>query len=112
MAVHKRIRKAGGKLLAHVRGAGRTLQRRREGGRLARDQARDRLDERLAAIAAEVLAGKYYECAWELMRFGHFPGMSHEEAAGALGRRPARGPTLTAPVGGRKLTERHSKPLT
>jgi hypothetical protein len=34
--------------------------------------------------AAHVQAGQHHECAWELFRFRHFKGMSHEEAAGAL----------------------------
>jgi hypothetical protein len=36
-------------------------------------------------LAAEVLAGKHVECAWELFRLQHFPGWEHEDVAAALG---------------------------
>jgi hypothetical protein len=39
----------------------------------------------LAAIAADVRAGKHVECAWELFRLQHFPGWPHERVAAALG---------------------------
>src|SRR5687767_1624975 len=43
------------------------------------------IDERLAAIAADVRAGKHVECGWELFRLQHFPGWPQERVAAALG---------------------------
>jgi hypothetical protein len=40
-----------------------------------------RIDERFSSLAKYVLAANYYECAWELFRFGHFKGLSHEAAS-------------------------------
>jgi len=84
MAIHRRLRKAARVPLQALRRGREALKRRRADRRLARDQARAGLDERLTGVAAEVLAGRPVESAWELMRFGHFKGMSHEEAAVAL----------------------------
>lgn len=46
MVVRKRVRKAGRKLVAHVRARGRALQRRGKGRGLARDQAQCGVDVR------------------------------------------------------------------
>jgi hypothetical protein len=44
---------------------------------LAGDQDANGIDQRLSKIAEEVLAGKHYECAWELFRVQYFPGLEH-----------------------------------
>jgi hypothetical protein len=41
------------------------------------------VDHRLAALAAEIVAGRRVECAWAAFRIVHFPG--DLEAAGELG---------------------------
>jgi hypothetical protein len=59
-------------------------------GKLAGDQTEPGFDVRLEPLAAHVLAGHHYECAWELFRFGHFKGLNDDQAArelGALARR-------------------------
>jgi hypothetical protein len=43
------------------------------------------LDQRLAALAAEVIAGRRVECSWAALRIVHFPNMDDLEAAGELG---------------------------
>jgi hypothetical protein len=43
------------------------------------------IDERLAPIATDVLAGRHVECNWKLFRLQHFPGWPHERVAAALG---------------------------
>jgi hypothetical protein len=43
-------------------------------------------DDRLLALASDVLAGYDYECAWELFRFGHFRGMDDGQSAMVLAR--------------------------
>ena len=69
MALHKRVRQAGRKLVVHVREGRRALQRRREDRKHARDSDADRIDRRLSEIAAEVRAGNVYSVPWELFRF-------------------------------------------
>lgn len=85
MAVHKRVRKAGRKLLAHVGRVRRKLQGRRKGAGDDGATQASALNERLSALAAYVLKGEHYECNWELFRFGHLKGMDDEEAIRALG---------------------------
>jgi hypothetical protein len=88
MAVYKRIRQAGRKLLAHDRGHGprvrARLQGRDKGRRHARDQETAGIDERLAALGTYIRAGNLYECAWQLLKHGHFKGMEDKAAALAL----------------------------
>jgi hypothetical protein len=81
MAIHRRIRKGARDALAHVRRGREALQRRRKGRRVARGADVEGIDQRLSSLAAHVLAGQHYECAWELFRFGQFKGLSHEAAA-------------------------------
>lgn len=88
MAVRKRIRQAGRKLLAHVRGHGQAvrarLPRRRKDQKHTRDSQVYRLDQQVAAIAAEVLAGRYIETPLELIRIIHLDGCTEEDALRAL----------------------------
>ena len=69
MAIHKRIRQASRKPVAHVRRDSQGLQRRREDRRHGRGSDADRIKQRLSEIAAEVRAGKVYQVPWELFRF-------------------------------------------
>jgi hypothetical protein len=43
------------------------------------------IDERASALPTYIRAGNLYECAWELLKYGHFKGMDDEAAALALG---------------------------
>ena len=81
MAVHKRIRQAGRKLVAHVRAGRRALQGRRKDRRHGRDSDADRINQRLSEIAAEVRAGNVYSVPWELFRFVALRQAPHEQAA-------------------------------
>ena len=89
MAIHKRVRQAGRKLLAHVRGHGQAVRarisRRRKDPKHARNPALPGLDKQLSAVAAEVLAGRYVETPLELIRVIHLVGCSDEELFHALG---------------------------
>src|SRR5688572_22624623 len=84
MAIHRRARQAGRKVVAHVRGAGRALQRRRKDRGDARDPEASAIDQRLSALASAIHAGQHYECAWRIFCYGHLKGMSDEEAVKAL----------------------------
>jgi hypothetical protein len=84
MAVHKRVQQAGRKLLAHVGGAGRKLQRRRKNRRDAGDPDASGLDERLSALAAHIAAGNYFESPWQLFCYRQLKGLSDEQAVKAL----------------------------
>src|SRR5918994_601178 len=84
MAIHRRVRQAPTLDMAHDRRAGKALQRRHARRRLPRGSEEPGLDVRLEPLAAHVLAGNHYECAWELFRFGHFKGLTEEHAAAAL----------------------------
>ena len=79
MAIHKRIRQAGRKLLAHVRAGRRALQGRRKDRKHTRNPAIPWLDKQLSAVAAEVLAGRYVETPLELIRVVHLVGCSDED---------------------------------
>lgn len=89
MAIHKRIRQAGRKLLANVRKHGRgvraRLSRRPKDRKHARNPAIPGLDKQLSAVAAEVLAGRYVETPLELIRVVHLVGCSDEDVFRALG---------------------------
>ena len=84
MALHKRVRQAGRKLVAHVREGRRAFQRRRDGGAHVRDSAIPSLDKQLSAVAGEVLAGNYVETPLELIRVIHLVGCSDEDLFRAL----------------------------
>jgi hypothetical protein len=84
MAIHRRARQAGRKIVAHVRGAGRALQRRPKDRGDVGDPQASALDERLSALAAHIDAGRYYESPWQLFCYGHLKGLSDEEAVKAL----------------------------
>jgi hypothetical protein len=84
MAIQKRVRQAGRTFIAHVHRAGGALQRghaRRAGSKAQLARA---LDERLRTLAAAILAGRYYECAWQTFCFGYLKGLTDEEAVEAL----------------------------
>src|SRR5688572_31984103 len=81
MAIHKRVRQAGRKLVAHVRERRRALQGRRKDRKHTRDSDADRIDRRLSEIAAEVRAGKLYQVPWELFRFVALRQAPHKQAA-------------------------------
>ena len=81
MAVHKRVRQASRKLVAHVRAGRRALQGRRENRRHGRDSDADRINQRLSEIAAEVRAGNVYSVPWELFRFVALRQAPHNQAA-------------------------------
>jgi hypothetical protein len=86
MAIHRRIRQAAKDALsAHRSRSARKAARPGKGRALARDPEADRIDQRLSALAAKVLAGDAVECAWELFRVQYFPGWEHEDVAAALG---------------------------
>ena len=81
MAVHKRVRQAGRRLVTHVREGRRALQARRKDRGHARDSAADRINQRLSEIAAEVRAGNVYSIPWELFRFVALREAPHKQAA-------------------------------
>ena len=102
MALHKRIRQAGRKLLAnvrkHSRGVRARLSRRRKDQKHARNQAIPELDKQLAAVAAAVLAGSYVETPLELIRVVHLVGCSDEDVFRALSELcPQHGLAFTVP---------------
>jgi hypothetical protein len=80
MAIHRRVRQAGRKVVAHVRRAGRALQGRRKDRGNAGDPKARALDERLHALAAYIRANRYYESPWQLFCYGQFKGLSDEDA--------------------------------
>jgi hypothetical protein len=80
MAVHKRVRQAGRKLVAHVRRAGQAIKRRRAGTVDAGDPEVSRLDERLQPLAKHVREGRFFESPWQLIRFRSLEGISDEDA--------------------------------
>jgi hypothetical protein len=84
MAVHKRLRKTGRKLLAHVRRGRQALQRRGKGRGDAGDPHSLWLDESLSDLAGYVSAGNHFESPWQLFRFGQLKGISDEEAVPAV----------------------------
>jgi hypothetical protein len=104
MAVHRRLRKAAHLPLQAVRRGREALKRRRARRGVARDPEADRLDERLRALAEHVVAGRYYEGAWQLFRFGHFKGLTDEKAIVQLGAW-ARRHRITVKLELRKLTK-------
>jgi len=85
MALHRPIRKAAHLPCRLSEQDAKRLRATPSAWRLARDTEADGLDERLAALAEHIHAGKLYECAWQLMKYGHFKGMEDEAAALALG---------------------------
>jgi len=90
MAIRKRVRQAGRKLLAHVRRGREVVQRRRKSRALARSASALGLDGQLHALATEVLKGKPVECSWDAFLMVHFPELSdtladQEAAAVELG---------------------------
>jgi hypothetical protein len=80
MPIHRRFRKAARDTVAHVRRAGRAIQKRRKNRGDARDQEARAIDERLSALADFIRASRYYESAWRLFCYGHFKGLTDEEA--------------------------------
>jgi hypothetical protein len=84
MTIRRRLRKAATNALSKLRGR-HTRKPPRRARRVAPRGDGPTIDERLAAIAADVHAGKYVECAWELFRLQHFPGWPHERVAAVLG---------------------------
>lgn len=80
MAVHKRVRKAGRKLLAHVRRGRQALQGRRASTGDDGDAEALALDQRLHALATAIRAGQYYEGPWQTFCFGQFKGLDDEQA--------------------------------
>jgi hypothetical protein len=86
MAIHRRLRKATKSALSALRGRRAPRPKpARKARRAAPRGAGPTIDERLAPIAADALAGKHVECSWELFRLQHFPGWPHERVAAALG---------------------------
>lgn len=63
---------------------GGALQRRRARARDHGDAGTLALDDGLHALAAEVHAGKYYECAWQVFRFGQLKGLDDKQAVEAV----------------------------
>ena len=84
MTIHKPVRQAGRKLIAHVRRAAGALQGRRANREGSAAQSARALDERLHALGAAVFAGQYYECAWQTFCLGYLKGLTDEEAVEAL----------------------------
>lgn len=70
--------------MAHVRRAGRAIQRRRKDRGDAGDSEAGAIDQRLSALAAHVNAGHFFESPWQLVRFGHLQGISDEDAVQTL----------------------------
>jgi hypothetical protein len=89
MAIHRRFGKAARNVLAHDRKHGQgfraCLQGRRARRRVARNPQAHRTDQRLAALAAAVRVDRCFKSSWELLRFGLFKGLTHEEASAKLG---------------------------
>ena len=53
--------------------------------RRLRRATRHGIDERLVALGAAVRIDRCFESSWELLRFGLFKGLTHEEASAKLG---------------------------
>jgi hypothetical protein len=85
MAIHRRFRKAAHLPLQVVRRERAAVEGCRARGRLARDSQAHRRDQRLAALAAAVRVDRSFESSWELLRYGLFNGLTHEEAEAKLG---------------------------
>jgi hypothetical protein len=84
--IHRRLRGATKTALSKL--GGRHDRRPKPARRARRLASRDdgpTIDERLAPIAADVLAGNHVECRWELFRLQYFPGWPHERVRAALG---------------------------
>jgi hypothetical protein len=64
---------------------GQALARGRADRRLARDPQVHRTDQRLAALTVAVRVDRCFESSWELLRYGLFKDMTHEEAGAKLG---------------------------
>jgi hypothetical protein len=86
MAIHRRLRKAARAALAPIRRAREALERRRRWERRHTQRVpRDRdVDERLAAVAVEVKAGRFTEQPWHSFKAAYFPGLDDDEIADLL----------------------------